>query len=399
MDPNNRTMHDWYAQIDDDTRDWLSMALFYRELESIRRNAPLLNPRRYPVATLKLYDRDVDHQPQRAVSLRGGSMPSSVSPRVLWRRNNPTDTDLPRFLHRILAKAATVQVIDDDDDDAGGKPNVTPQPPGPLTPMRPEVKNIREKIGYTKPFEEQFPQEILAAKIDTFLDQETMFQEPDWKDYLPQRTRNPLLYKGFPMVEDVVFIKHPNYWDENDVGKDIESGQCYWLAVALLLYGNASAWLRVKAEHLSYLENVLRKPDHPRHAFYARANQAYTHTGATGPGGMAWTGDVNLWEKLLIPGCWANEDLCRLTADVYSVFLVLYKYDSDGNNPKWMNKVYDMKTFGSYNTRHIFMCYFVGLHPFPLYRTSMLTPGNREKATSSPWFPMTSTPTSSSCHV
>jgi hypothetical protein len=363
MNPHEPAMQSWYARFDEDTRDWLTMAAFYRELETIRRDAPLLDPRTYPVATLGVFDRDMNYQPQRDVSLRGGSLPSSVSPRVLWRNSNPNDTDFPRFLQRILAKAATVQVIDDDDDDAGGGPTVISQPPGPLIPMRPAIQNIREKIGYTKPLEQQFPQEVLAAKADTFLDQETVFQQPDWKDYLPQRTMNPLLYKGFPMVTDVVFIKHPNYWD-GDVGKAIESGQCYWIAVALLLYGNASTWLRVKAEHLSYLENVLRKPDHPRHAFYARENQAYTHTKATGPGGKTWTGSVNLWEKLLIPGCWANEDLCHLTADVYSVFLVLYKYDADKNNPKWMSKIYDMKTYGSYNTRHIFMCYFVGFHPF-----------------------------------
>jgi hypothetical protein len=359
--PDEPNMQSWYAGFSEDTRDWLSMALFYRELETIRRDPPLLNPRTYSIAALGLYDRDMDDQPQGDVSLRGGSMPSSVSPRVLWRNSNPNDTDFPRFLQRILARSATVQVIDDDSDDAGSRPTVTPQPPGPLTSMRPEVQNIRKMIGYTKPLEQQFPQEFLAAKTDTFLDQDTMFQEPDWKDYLPQRPMNPRLYKGFPMVEDVVFIKHPNYWD-GDLGKKIESGQCYWIAVALLLYGNASAWLRVKAEHLSYLENVLRKPDHPRHAFYERQNRAYTRTKATGPGGKTWTGDVNLWEKLLIPGCWVNEDLCDLTADVYSVFLVLYKYDADTKNPQWMKKVYDMKTYGSYNTRHIFMCYFVGFH-------------------------------------
>jgi hypothetical protein len=130
------------------------------------------------------------------------------------------------------------------------------------------------------------------------------------------------------MVEDVVFVKHPNYWTRiRDHRKLVQSGQCYWLALALLLYGNASCWLRVKAEHLSFLEEVLPNRQHPRREFYARENRARTLTKATGPAGAAgiWSGSLTLLEKLQIPGCWANEDVCHLTADLYSVFLVLYK--------------------------------------------------------------------------
>lgn len=56
--------------------------------------------------------------------------------------------------------------------------------------------------------------------------------------------------------------------------------------------------------------------------------------------------------------------MCVLAADVYGVFLVLYKYDTNKKeNRRWKGKVYDMKTYGSYNNRHIFLCCTVGL-PF-----------------------------------
>ncbi len=87
-----------------------------------------------------------------------------------------------------------------------------------------------------------------------------MFYRVDWLTYLSSYSgKVPVLYKGFPMVEDVVFAKHPNYWTcIKDHGKLVPDGPCYWTALALLLYGNASLWLRVKAEHLSFLKGSWR---------------------------------------------------------------------------------------------------------------------------------------------
>lgn len=353
----------FYDSADDATRDWLANLLFYRELETIRRDKPLLDPTAYPVWTIPLYNRDLANHSDGASSslnLRGGASPSLLLP--LFRQKV-----LPLsswFLSRLLAKPATVQVIDDDDDDEDDDSAAKKQPAGTDLTTKLDIPGIRHRIGYSESFVNQFPDEDAAIKLGDpdSTDQDTMYEGRDWVHYLASYGGKRVLFKGFPMVENVVFIKHPNHWSRiQDHGKLIEDGQCYWVALALLLYGNASYWIRVKAEHLNFLEDVLKNPRHHRHAFYARENQVSTQTKATGPADQAEI-LVNLWEKLLIPGCWANDDLSHLTADVYGIFLVVYKYNEDPkNNFDWKDKVYDMKTFGAYNNRHVFLCYAVSL--------------------------------------
>ncbi len=386
----------FYDTADESTRDWLANVLFYRELESIRRDKPLLDPGAYPVVSLKLYDRDHHRQQQQeqqqqeqqqqeqqqqeqqqqeqqqqkkkkeeeqedetaaTVGLRGGARPNVEFP-FFKRRKLPLS---PWFLtHRLSAKSATVRVLDDDDDDE----KVQERPADVLLTTKLDIASIAVQIGYTKSFEKQFPLEVEAAQTTEHenWNHDNMFERADWMAYLPSYLgKVPVLYKGFPMVEDVVFVKHPNYWTRiKDHRKLVPNGSCYWTALALLLYGNSSLWLRVKAEHLGVLERILQNPRHPRHNFYARDNQVRTLTLATGPAGKrrVWSGLANLWERLQIPGCWVNEDVCHLTADVYGVFMVLYKYNS--SNPAWQYKVYDLKTYGAYNNRHLFLCYSVG---------------------------------------
>lgn len=435
----------FYRNADEEVKERLATALFYRELESIRRDEPLLDPREYPVKQLALFDRDGDEGAPAAgddeVGLRGGARPAvRTCPRLALRRRRRALRCYPPwcFSHsarsKFLAKPVAVELVDDDDDEQDDNPTAQPEPPGPLTAMRLDVTALREQIGYALPFEEQFPKEIEAAAAAAAAqtqasrgaytaDQETMLQSADWRGYLESYRApaaataaaaaaaaavTPVLYKGFPMAEEVVFVKHPNYWTrpvDRRTGKLVHNGQCYWLAVALLVYGDASAWLRAKAEHLCFLETVLRDPRHPRHAFYARENRADAWTHATGPADADWSGVVNLWERLHIPGCWTSEDMCYLTADVYGVFLVLYKYDSDRGDPRWRDRVYDMKTFGAYNNRHIFLCFSVslpwsseaGAYPATMMHSLTNAPCHRSTTTtSSPWSPTTTTPTSSS---
>ncbi|KAK3290160.1 uncharacterized protein B0H64DRAFT_453130 [Chaetomium fimeti] len=361
--------------------------LYYGELDTIRREQPLFDPGKFRILKLGLYDRDDtaeqprDHpggsNPPTAsinINMRGGAAPSE-SPLFTNREGSPAR--LSPFLIRVLAKAVSIDILDDSDGDEA-QAAVIPVP-GPLSKMRLDIPGVRQLIGYKRPLEEEFPEELEVAKADFLttgyghMDQESMLQGPDWLGYLRNYgTKSvPILFKGFPLVEDVVFVKHPNYWQRLEVHRKlVASGQCYWLAIALLVYGNASFWLRVKAEHLNYAEKVLGNPKHPRHAFYSRENQGFMATKATGPtekGGTcrSWPGVANLWERLHIPGCWTSEDMCQLTADVYGVFLVLYKFDSS-TNPRWKNKVYDMKTYGAYNSRHIFLCYTGENHYQPM---------------------------------
>ncbi|KAK3899621.1 hypothetical protein C8A05DRAFT_17966, partial [Staphylotrichum tortipilum] len=317
---------------DEATRDELARLLFYRDLETIRRPKPLFDPSDYPVSTLAVYDH---------------GMPRALTPAPLR-----------------ASQVAPIQIDDDDEKEpdpaALAAAQVDPPPlSGPKTDIkRINVAGIRTSIGYTQPFESQFQLEVGAARNagKEHLDQESVFDHKDWKWYLGNCKETVVLVKGFPMLEDVVFVLHPNYWlRPAKHGKRIPNGNCYWLSLALLLYGNASCWLRVKAEHLSFLEKVLMDENHPRHEFYTRENLHSTRTKAIGKG-QEWEGQVNLWEKLHLPGCWMNEDICILTADVYGVVLVLYKYDVP-RKECWQNKIYDLKTFGAYNNRHIFMCY------------------------------------------
>ncbi|KAL2185909.1 hypothetical protein L209DRAFT_754387 [Thermothelomyces heterothallicus CBS 203.75] len=379
---NSEALKAFLDQASEAEKDWLANALYYRELETIRREAPLLDPNKYASKRVDVYDSSAALPGQavtaaattisHGLNLQGGAAPDGPPPQYLNRKSGIDIDQLPWLLARVLAKVSTVS-LSEDDGDAGN--NATP-PSGPLSDPRLDIPNIRQSIGYTKPFEEQFPSEIQAAKADflstgyKYMNQESIFNAPDWLGDLRKFEGRTALLKGFPMVEDVTFLKHPNYWQTiEEHGKLIEDGQCYWSSIGLLLYGNAHSWLRVKAEHLSFLERVLVNPNHPRHAFYSRENQNVGVTCATGPAGLdsQWSGQVNLWERLQIPGCWANEDLCQLTADVYGVFLVLYKYDTANEaNAQWKGKVYDMKTYGAYNNRHIFLCYYLENHFQPM---------------------------------
>ena len=363
-------------QASDEVKDMLANELYYRELNTIRREKPLVDPTKVPIMHLALYDRNDeaarqtgDPPAEQSQVQPEGLMPTTDPGNISMRGGAaPTqEIQLSPYLMRVLAKIALAEPFELSDDGDEEEQHI----PGPLSGKRLDIPKIRERVGHKRSLEEEFPAELEMAKADFLttgyenMDRESMFQEGDWLGYLGgyEAKGLPILFKGFPMVEDVVFAKHPNYWQRpEDHPKLFASGQCYWLAIALLIYGNASFWLRVKAEHLSYVEKILANPDHPRHAFYSRENQSSMKTQATGPAGKrgVWEGTTNLWERLHIPGCWTNEDMCQVTADVYGVFLVLYKFDAPKTtNPLWENKIYDVKTYAAYNSRHIFLCYSV----------------------------------------
>ncbi|KAH6649543.1 hypothetical protein F5144DRAFT_635234 [Chaetomium tenue] len=375
-----------FDQASEEARDLLANELYYRELDTIRREQPLIDPSKCLLLPLPLYDRNVKsaeppgnpprRQPEAppprptpttdpgSIKMRGGAAPSLED----------SLDEISPYILRVLSRMALVELLGTDE---AGEP-AEQQLPGPLSKMRLDISKIRETVGHKRSLEEEFPNELEAAKIDFLttgyehMDQETMLQGRDWLGHYLSDDKiggRPILFKGFPMVEHVVFIKHPNYWHEPEThGKVVASGQCYWLAIALLIYGNASSWLRVKAEHLNYLEKVLSNPKHPRHAFYLRETQNNMRTYATGPAGKEgiWGGEANMWERLHIPGCWTSEDMCQLTADVYGVFLVLYKFNARNPQSPWANMIYDMKTYGAYNSRHIFLCYVHENHFQPM---------------------------------
>ena len=150
----------------------------------------------------------------------------------------------------------------------------------------------------------------------------------------------------------MVFLRSWNVW------QGINDGACYWTALAMLVYGNRAAWLRVKAEHLVLFDRVLRSPGHPRHRLYRELNEKWYPT----VGGMACGGagrpapiEANLWQVLNLPNVFVPMNMLDVTADLYNVFLVMYSYDHGEHK----RTVYETRTRGAYNSRHLFLLYTV----------------------------------------
>ncbi|KAK0724954.1 hypothetical protein B0H67DRAFT_118950 [Lasiosphaeris hirsuta] len=194
-------------------------------------------------------------------------------------------------------------------------------------------------VAFNLDFELRYASEIAVSRLDTLEPEgrETVAQHQPifggecWASY-PMHLPH---YQGLPLVEDVVFAVHPNKWSEEygdgDVPQDedvldsrikrlrtlrkynddweekghsdeeempklvrvINPRENYWTAVALLVYGDAAQWLRVKAEHLYLLRTIL-------------------------------------------------------------IFIVLYK-EHKVPEPDNVSKIYNMKAYGEFNSRHVFL--------------------------------------------
>jgi hypothetical protein len=396
-------VNQWWENTPDDQKDLVTTKVHTVERESIRRPTPLIDPAtfRYGIKVVAIYDRDKDPRrdtvengqdkdKKRSTIETGGGRKSltditasrginelQVTQASLKRLREQWNQDRDQLSGLLSAKLATTETIEIDDDDK--QPQATSSASTgshPSTGLRKNLRDIRRKLGYENSIESYFRHELTEAQKDprVYKDQEEILKQPHWQTYLASRSGQDsrTLIRGFPMVEDVVFVKHQNTWSGEEVaGVNLPNGPCYWQSLALLLYGNVYAWLRVKAEHLSYLERALLDPNHPRHQFYTREGQFVTNTWASGFTKGAREISANPWEMLQVPNCWVNDAMCYLTADVYGVFVVLYKYvyhtrrkkgdkkDREVYEDIVHDKVYDMKTYGSYNSRHIFLCYIV----------------------------------------
>lgn len=382
----------WYKPENTSYRETIPKLIYYDELETIRREKPIVdvNDAAVPVVEVGIWER-----PQKKA--------------VDWTIDDDDD-DLAILETKPLPLKKTAVT----DTKVGGKPNTTPaksagvkrkacdlDPETTSTEVRETASNIntrpvrlstnhnftriRQRLGFTNSFDDIFGTYKVPA-TSNFLDRysksdpqppiadpdlATVLADRDWSEYfkkhkehnsrLPEHGRGAVLYKGFPMVEKVVFVLHPNSWTQSWQGKHMHDGHCYWSAIALLIYGSADYWLLVKAEHLWYLETILSNPGHPRFEFYKNMMKMKFESHAYGARGNLYQGTFNIWEALHIPTLWMNQDPCYLTADLYQVFLILYKYDAKERTSQWYNKVYDMTTYGAYNSRHIFLCYTVSL--------------------------------------
>lgn len=360
------TVKDFWKQLDDDGKEYLIRRIHRDARLSIRRPEPI-----------------IDTGKNRFVRLDANADSTAATP----PKKDSKKPSKP-------GKKPTVITLGSDSDDDAYAPAVIP---GPGVVPRLDYGEIRKQLGFTEACLKYYEREIKFAYVNhlddfraQYGDLEAMLEGDDWKPYLKRKVESndvhtQLEFKGFPLIEDVSMIAHPNrffkkppqkegkiYADlqnniKRDPGEDytIDDGNCYFTAMALLLYGDARSWLRVKAEHLHYLEHVLSNKEHIRHEFYTRQNAIFSDTFATAhEGGRQWSGDVNLWEWLQIPNCWTSDEMCALTADVYGVFIVLYSFTY--NDTTRTGNVYDMRTYGAFNSRHIFAAYYNRNHFVPL---------------------------------
>jgi hypothetical protein len=153
------------------------------------------------------------------------------------------------------------------------------------------------------------------------------------------------LTRGFPLMEDVDFAVFGNRHGGFD---------CYWDAVAMLLYGDPERGVRVKAEHLDFLDLVLRNEKHPMHERFRKLNANFYKTQVA----LAGAQHLNLFQSLHVRGCWTNAIMAEVTAAAYGVFVVLFSVQDQ--------KVTEVAMRGAYGSRHIFLVFSGGNHFQPM---------------------------------
>jgi hypothetical protein len=397
------------SQLSDVGKRNIAQELYYEELETIRRDKPLLDPRVYPiqyVKTLRTEAKKDNTKPFREQPLTI-SLPASAATEFLKATfidlvsspesdNDPLNKkagshaapiDLassPELPGQSLTggKATdrtglstlddTAPKVNNPDQGYSSRKNTTlryhdvasspGQWPSPAAGLRFDVKKFKKDYGWGIAMEDNFTAELDDRAIDLYAlstgDQEGIMHSPAWciADSGDPRNKTGHLMCGFPLIERVVFLRSHNYWS------GINSGSCYWTALAMLMYGNPAAWLRVKAEHLAHFERVLRNPTNPRHGLYRELNEKWYRTRAEAIGkrpAAKNTFEANLWQVLHLPGVYVPMNMMDITADLYNVFLVMYSFDEAGGNN---GGVYETKTRGAYNSRHLFLLYIVRGH-------------------------------------
>ncbi|RKU45818.1 hypothetical protein DL546_006203 [Coniochaeta pulveracea] len=268
--------------------------------------------------------------------------------------------------------------------------------PGPRVPddMRFDLERFRKDYGWTstEPGElGNFAGEFEVARRDFYHsihDQDALFladgqdkpevregwglHKPSNSNYLQPESYQGLcqLYRGFPMVEDVTFAVHRN------LHNSISGGCCYWTALALLLYGDAEQWLRVKADHLAHFGRVLVNKEHPRYELYTKLNNKMYNVRAGYPANHQDSDQLlpafcaNLWMVLKLPGVYVPMQMLDVTADLYEAYITVY---SMGLEEEDKNTVMEVRTRGAYNGRHLAMMYVDGNHFRPMVPNEFLS--------------------------
>ena len=347
----------FWHQATDDQKDVLAEELFYEELETVRRPRPLLDPARYETTCVQILYENQKSAPPRGSGDRGGGTfaaaaqgarkATQTSIDLTGEPSNRESNDPDAEYHRLVPSVARSNM----------KYHVASASPGqwpsPSAGLRFAVERFKRDLGWTEDFADTFAQELEVGERDPYSHAGGPFSYEDMlgpgQPWLEATSfGRPQLAAGFPLVEGVRFVRHTNLWP------GILSGTCYWTATAMLVYGDPWQWLRVKVEHQEHFARVLGNPDHPQHALYRALNEKWYATTATGPRLSAQVA-VNLWQALSLPGCYTPVAMADVTADLYNVYIVMFSYDSADHH----QSVYETRTRGAYNARHLFYLYLV----------------------------------------
>lgn len=267
--------------------------LWLRDLERIRRPAPLKT-----VNDTTSRVTDIDIEPHSTMAPPGTSLGPTVeiddddddvmaaaNPGVSGTAGNPIEIDDRGATPGRNGTATNPITIDDApsrqaaarDPAAFYKMNGAPAPelllkyqqrsgahqgeiPGPGR-LRLNMAQLLQDVGYVR----KTPAELAAiVRAQNFADDPPRtFEAALQACWLPDTTSfggggrsASSLLPGFPMMEDVVFMRAANFGG-------IPSN-CFWKAVAYQVYGDHSYDVRVKAEHLEYFTDVLRWAQHPK---------------------------------------------------------------------------------------------------------------------------------------
>ncbi len=360
--------------------------MFMYDLKTIALEKPVLDPKINGTEEVKMLYKNVPGD---------GSVLSA-------RENAKQKLNLEKKLRggARAAKPAVVDLLgslsDDDDNDADtayrNNPRrgmqyhaITESPgkwPGPLVGLRFNLEMFRFHLGLGNLLNDVASSSVATSALNLY-DQAGPLDMDDltwW--YETRRRGGPSLIKGFPLVEEITFVRHTNLWDRSRGELEISDGMCYWTTTAMLIYGNPWHWLRVKAEHRAHFESVLSNPKHPKYALFRELNEKWYETPAIGPTSSV-TVMVNLWQILSLPFLFTPAAMADVTADLYNVYIVMFCYGGNAHG----NKVYETRLRGAYNSRHLFYLFAVSAYlyagPGPYASSILIVAMSRMKTTSS----------------
>lgn len=191
------------------------------------------------------------------------------------------------------------------------------------------------------------------------------FDEAVSRNWTQDSSQTSLLF-NFPMLGNVVFYRAMNYGGARSA--------CFFKALAYLVYGDQSLYQRVQSEHLQHYSDVLEWEDHPRHQLYTMMNQKfYSTTISTANTNSTLNSEVgtlaNFFQLLSIPQAWMPLDMLDVTADLYNLFIVVYTINESSTRTHPL--VTEVNVKGSYNARHVFLL-FNGFHYQPMVPNEFL---------------------------